>query len=276
MSAGQLGREAGQAAQQATESGPVKFLGRIGLVAYGVVHLLIAFLALQVAFGDRGEKTDKTGALQTLADQPGGRFMLWVVTIGLVALTLWQIAEAIWGHRGAPNQRKRTLKRVVSAGEAVIFGALAVSAWRIASGGGGSSDTQQTFTAKVLDLPGGQFLVALVGLGIIAIAAFVARHGLKKKFLEDLDLSTASPTVRKVAIRLGQVGLPAVAVAYGTIGVLVVIAALNYDPEKAQGLDGALKTLASQPYGPFLLGLVALGLACFGVYCLFDARFRKD
>lgn len=276
MNAGsQLGRDAGQTARQATESGPVKLLGRIGLVSYGVVHLLIAYLAIRVATGDSGEQTDKNGALQTVAEQPGGKFLLWVITIGLIALTLWQLAEAIWGHYAAPP-RKRTMKRLMSGGKAIIFGALAVTAWKVASGGRTSSDQGQTFTAKVLDLPFGQFLVGLVGLGIIAIAAFVARYGIKKKFVEDLDFSGASPTTRKTAIRLGQVGYPAVGVAYGTIGVLVLVAAVTYDAEKAQGLDGALKTLASQPYGPWLLGLVALGLACFGIYCLFDARFRQN
>lgn len=264
----------GQTARQAAQSRPVQMLGRIGLVAYGAVHLLIAFLAIQVATGDHGEQSDKNGALRTVAEQPGGKFLLWVIAIGLAALTIWQLVEAIWGHRTVPAA-KRTAKRVASGGKAVIFAALAFSAFKIATGGQGSSDQGQTFTAKVLSWPLGQVLVGLVGLAIIAIAAYVVVYGLKKKFLEDLDFGTASPTTRKVATRLGQVGYPGVAVAYGTIGVLVLWAAITFDADKAQGLDGALKTLASQPYGPFLLGIVALGLACYGAHCIFAARFYK-
>lgn len=274
MNASQVGREA----QQVAESRPVKLLGRVGLVSYGVVHLLVAYLALKVALdGGAGEKTDKGGALQTLAEQSGGKLLLWVITIGLVALVIWQLTEAAWGHRQIRSGSKRTLKRLVNLGEALIFGALAWSAGKLASGGGsGSSEKQQTMTAKVLDLPGGQLLVGAVGVALIAIAAFVAHHGITKKFTEDLALGSASPSARKAAIRLGQIGFPAVGVAYGTIGVLIVIGAANYDPNKQVGLDAALKTLAGQPYGAVLLSLVAVGLACFGVYCLFDARYRKD
>jgi hypothetical protein len=264
----------GQTARDAARSGPVQMLGRIGLVAYGVVHLLIASLALQVAIGDHGEKSDKSGALHTVAEQPGGKFMLWVIAVGLVALTLWQLVEAIWGHRTAPA-RKRTEKRLLSGGKAVIFGALGFSAYKIAAGDHGSSDQGQTFTAKVLAWPFGQLLVGLVGLAIIGIAAYVVVYGFKKKFLEELDFGTASATTRKIVTRLGQVGYPGLGVAYGSIGVLVVWAAVTFDAEKAQGLDGALKTLASQPYGPFLLGIVALGLACYGAHCIAAARFHK-
>ncbi len=271
---GALGRKAGNSARHATETGPVQLLGRVGLVAYGVVHLLIGYLAIQVATGDSGEKTDKSGALQTVAEQPGGKLLLWVITIGLVALTLWQLTEVVWGHRAAAAG-KRTTKRLVSGGKALLFAALALSAGKMVSGTQGSSDQGQTFTAKVLALPFGQVLVALGGVGIMVGAAFVVLYGIRKKFLADLDFSGASPGTRKAATRFGQVGYPGLAVAYGSIGALVLWAAVTFDPQKAQGLDGGLKTLASQPYGRVLLGLVAVGLACYGAHCLFAARFQK-
>jgi len=272
------GSQVGREARQAADSRPVKLLGRIGLVSYGVVHLLVGYLALKVALdGSASKKTDKAGALETLAEQTGGQILLWVITLGLIALVVWQLAEAAWGHRWVRPERKRTLKRLVNVGEALIFGAVALSAAKLASGSGsGSGETQKTMTAKILDLPGGQLLVGAIGVAVIAIAGFVVHRGVTKKFTEDLDLSPASPRARKAAIRLGQVGYPALGVAYGTVGMLIVIAAANYDPNKEVGLDAALKTLAGQPYGALLLGVVAVGLACFGVYCLFDARFRKD
>ena len=98
---------------------------------------------------------------------------------------------------------------------------------------------------------------------------------MRKKFLADLDLSTAGPTARRVATRLGQAGYPAVGVSYGIIGLLIVIMAMTYRPDKAVGLDAALTTLAARPYGTALLLLAAAGLACFGVYCVFDARYRR-
>jgi len=272
----QLGRDAQRTARQAAESTPLRLLGRVGLAAYGVVHLLVGYLALRVATGGGGEKADKSGALPALAEQPGGKILLWVITIGLAGLVLWQLAEAVWGHRLVRPQRRRTMKRLVNVAEALVFGFLAFSAGKLVSGGGSSSNGQQTLTAKALALPYGQLLVGAVGVGVVAVAAFVVHRGLTRRFAEDLDLTSASPTARTAALRLGQVGYAALGVAYGTVGVLVVVAAVNYDPKKATGLDVALKTLASQPYGPLLLGVVAVGLACFGAYCLFDARYRKD
>lgn len=272
------GRDAELAAQQAAQSRPVQWLGRVGLVAYGVVHLLVAYLAARVAIGtgdSESTSTDKAGALQTLAGQPGGKVLLWLVTVGLAALVLWQLAEAVWAHRGISAGPKRNLRRIGNAAEAVAFGYLAFTAGKVAMGGGASSDhKQETFTARLLGLPFGQVLVAALGVGIVVVAVLVVLHGVRKRFLRELDLSRAGRTQATMAIRLGQVGYPALGVAYGTAGVLVVAAAVTFDPKKATGMDVALATLASQPYGRVVLGAVSLGLVCFAAFCLYDARYR--
>jgi hypothetical protein len=275
MSAGQQARRAERAAKEVAGSGPIKTLGRVGLVAYGVVHLLVAYLAVRVATGS-GAKADKTGALQTIAEQPAGRLLLWVLTAGLVALTVWQLAEASWGHQYRRPQRRRTLQRLVSLGEAAVAGVLAFSSFKVASGKAGKSKGEKTaFVDKVFDWPAGELLVAVVGLGIVAVAAYLVYRGMARRFVDDLDLAGAEPHARDAAIRLGQVGWTALGVAYGIIGLLITYSAVTYDPAKATGMDTALKALAGQPYGTLLLLIVAAGLACFGIYCLFDARYRR-
>jgi Domain of Unknown Function (DUF1206) len=275
MSARQRVRRAQRTARQAADSGPIKTLGRVGLIAYGVVHLLVAYLAVRIALGGGG-KADKTGALQTIAEQPAGRFLLWVLAVGLAALTVWQLAEAGWGHRYRRPQRRRTLQRLVSLGEAAVAGALAFSALKVASGTGGKSKGEKAaFVDGVFDWPAGQLLVAAVGLGIVAIAVYLVHRGISRRFVEDLDLGGAEPHARDAAVRLGQAGWAALGVAYGIFGLLIVYSALTYDAAKATGMDTALKTLAGQPYGTLLLLMVAAGLACFGAYCLFDARYRR-
>jgi len=275
MSARQQAWRAERTARQAADSGPVKALGRVGLIAYGVVHLLVAYLAVRIALGSGG-KADKTGALQTIAGQPAGRFLLWVLTVGLAALTVWQLAEAGWGHRYRRPQRRRTLQRLVSLGEAAVAGALAFSAFKVASGKGGTSKGEKAaFVDKVFDWPAGQLLVAAAGIGIVAIAVYLVHRGITRRFVEDLDLGGAEPHARDATIRFGQVGWAALGVAYGILGLLIVYAAVTYDAAKATGMDTALKTLAGQPYGTVVLLMVAAGLACFGVYCLFDARYRR-
>lgn len=253
----------------------VVLLGRVGLVGYGVVNLLLAWLATQVALGSGTGKTEagKGGALQRIADESWGTALLWVIGVGLLALALWQLGEAIWGRKSGGG----AVRRIAHVAEALAFGFLGVSAIRVAAGSGstGSNEQQAGFTAKVLDAPAGQVLVVVAGLAVLGAAGYLFVKGYKRKFLRDLDLATASPATRKTTTRLGQVGYMALAVAYAIVGVLIIVAAVQHDPDKATGLDTALATLAQQPYGTALLLVVALGLACFAVYCFLDARFRK-
>jgi hypothetical protein len=262
-----------QSAARAADSRPVRLLGRIGLAAYGVVNLLIAWLAAQVALGTGGgQGASKDGALAQLAAKSWGSALLWVIAVGLFALAIWQLAEAIWGRKAVGSP----LKRVAHVAEALVFGVLGFSAAKVAASGKTQSNSDQAgITASVMDKPAGQVLVAVAGLVVIGAAGYLVVKGLKKKFLKDLDLTGASPTVRTVTERLGQAGYTAQGVGYGIVGILIVVAAFQHDPDKATGLDTALATLADQPYGTVLLLLVALGFACFGAYCFLDARFRK-
>ena len=264
-------------ARKVADSSALTLLGRVGLVAYGLVNVLIGYLALQVAFSDRSSEADRSGALHTLAQQPGGELLLWVITIGLVALVLWQVAEAIWGYHAASTRKRRRMRRLTSLGQAGVFAVVAVTAAKVAAGGGASTSAQQeAFTAKVLRLPMGQVLVGVIGAGVVVAAGFLVHRGLKRKFTEDLDLGRASQASRTAAIRLGQVGYVALGAAYCIVGVLVVVAAVTFDPDKAGGLDQALSTLARQPYGALLLTVIALGVFCYGGYCFFDARYRRS
>lgn len=247
-------------------------VGRVGLAAYGVVHLLIAVLAVQVALGGGGQ-ADKAGALDAIAATGPGLVLLWVIVVGLVALVVWQLAEAGWGHRDQPT-RKRVIRTAINLAEAVIFGALAWSAGTIAAAGGapppGRSDAGLLFA-----LPGGRFLVAFLGVAVLALAGFAVYRGVTAAFLRELDLRGAGLRRSFLVTRVGRAGWIALGIAYGSIGVLLVVAAVRYDPTQPVGLDAGLKTLGAQPFGQLLLVVLALGVALFGVHCMFDARYRK-
>jgi Domain of Unknown Function (DUF1206) len=266
--------DAAGTARQVAESEPVKVGARIGLLAYGITHLLVAWLALHVAFGSGGgERTDQSGAFQTIAAQPFGRVLLWVLAVGFAAVALWRLEQTIFAAGGVQDTKEQVKKRVQNGFRAAVFAALAVLAARTATGSGESGTGQQA-AAGALGWPGGRFLVGLVGLVILAVAVMKVKHGWEKTFLEEMNLPSEQHT-RQTVIRLGQVGSIAKAVAVGLIGVLVVVAAVQFDPSKANGLDPALKSLAGQPFGMFLLAAVALGLAAYGVFCFFDARYHR-
>ena len=225
---------------------PVRALGRIGLVAYGVVHLFIAVLIVQVAFGS-SEQSDKKGALAAIGSTFPGVVVLWLVTAGLVALVVWQLAEALFGHRGVPTAQ-RVLRIAINLAEAALFGVLAQSAGAIAAKGGApSASASPTFTDTAFDLPGGRYLVGLAGLGLVAGAVFAVLRGITHGFLRELDLRGAGLNRSNLVTRVGQVGWCALGVAYGIPGVLLVVAAVRHDPAQPVGLDAALQGVAGEP-----------------------------
>lgn len=268
------------AAGRAGNSDALENLARVGLIAYGVVHLLIAWLALQLAWGGGGQSADQSGAMETVASSPVGKPLLWVLGIGLVALALWQIAEVLrWrsGWSATGEARKRAVTKTVKAvAKAVVYAALAFTAFRFATGNGSSSSAQQQQAAAgVFGWPGGRWLVGLLGLVVIGVGVHHVLKGVKKSFLKEIDLASAPPAAERTVTRLGQIGYPAKGVALAVVGALFVWAAVTFDPAKASGLDGALRTVLDAPFGKALLTLVALGIAAFGAFCFVRARYPE-
>ena len=261
-------------ARQAGNSDAVTGLARVGLVAYGVVHLLIAWLALQIAWGSGAGTADSAGALRTIAQQPFGRALLWLIAVGLLALALWQASETVWGYRGR-EQKERVKKQVESGVKAVLYLVLAVGAAAAARGSASSGGQEQEATSGVLALPAGQAIVVVVGLVVIGAGAAEIVKGAKRTFLDEIDTGSMSASAREGVQRLGQAGYLAKGTAVAVIGALLVYAAVTFDPQKAQGLDGALQTIVQQPFGRVLLTAVALGFAAFGVFSVLQSRYRR-
>jgi hypothetical protein len=268
-------------AREAGDSDGLEHLARVGLLAYGVVHLLVAWLALQLAwFGGSGKSADQSGAMATLAESPVGKPLLWLIAVGLIALAVWQAAEVLRWRSGWSASGKTRTTAIRKSGNALIkaaiYVALAVLAIKFALGSGqSSSQQQQNTTAGVLGWPGGQFLVGVAGLVLIGAGVWHVRKGLTKKFLKQIDTSDASPGALKLVTRLGQVGFPGKGIALALVGGLLGYAAITFDPSKAQGLDGAMRTILDAPFGHILLTLVAIGIAAFGAFLLARARYPE-
>ncbi len=239
----------------------------VGLVSYGLVHLMLAWLALQIAFGGRRDASAE-GAMKQLTQQPLGNGLLWVMAAGLFTLVVWQVVEATIG-REEGDRDGRLRKRLSSAGRAVVYLGLGILAVVVAIGSssGGSGSGEQTLSAKLMALPFGRVLVGAVGVAVIAVGISQIVKGVKQNFTEDLDHG-----VGQAVRRLGTVGYCAKGVALSIIGGLFGYAAITYDPKKAGGMDAALTTIRDQPFGTVLLAIMALGLASFGVYCFVWAR----
>ena len=263
-----------QAGGRAVSSRPFRILVTVGLITYGIVHILVGWIALQIAWGGGGssEEASQQGALAEMTHQPFGVLVLWLTVVGLFAMTVWQAAEAGWGHRDRPAGFKRIRKRLSSVGRAVSYAAIAVAAITALRGSAQSGDQKEEgWTARLMALPFGRILVIAVGVIIIAIAVRLVVRGINRSSLEDL-----TGGVRDRVLRLGQIGYISKGVAFAMVGGLFCWAAMTYDASKAGGLDDALRTINSAPLGYVLLTVVALGLLCFGIYCFFWARHPKD
>ncbi len=263
--------EAEQAGRAVEDSRWLDHAVRAGLVAYGVVHLLIAWVAVQLAFGDRGEEASATGALHELASKPFGKTMVWAVAIGMLLLVVWRVLEAAFGHRDETDDSDRRRKQAASALKAVVYGALGVTAVRVAIGSGGSGGGSGT-TAKLMDLPAGQWIVVAVGLGVIGYAANNVRRGWTGKFKEHLEAEGKSGDLGTAYVALGRVGYIAKGIAIALVGGLFCYAGFTHKSQQSTGLDVALQKVLTQPFGPYLLIAIALGLASYGLFSFARAR----
>lgn len=253
------------AASRANDNPALENAARLGYATSGVVHLLIGWLAIQVALEDGQKSADQSGALQSLAENPLGRVALWLAVVGFVGLAIWQVSEAVIG-------RGKTSDRVKAGAKAVVYAFLAVSAFTYAKGSSGQSSSQQSvdFTSTLMGQPAGRVLVGAVGVAVIAVGGYHVYKGWTKKFLEDLEGHPG-----RWAVNAGRFGYIAKGIALAVVGLLFVLAAVNSNADEATGLDGALHKLRDAPFGVALLVVVALGFVSFAIYSFARARHAK-
>ena len=248
---------------------------RLGLVVYGVLHVIIAVVAVRIAWGGSGgDEASQQGAFAVLAQNTFGKSVLFLVAAGFAALVVWQAAEALVGHK-EEDGAGRLVKRAGSGAKAVIYAVLGYSAAAMAlgSGGGGGGEKQtDNLTAQVMAAPGGQLLVGALGAGLVGVGVYLGYRGVSEKFMERLDSGAQGGDRGTVIVWLGKVGYLGKGVSLAAVGMLFVTAALRHQPKESGGLDVALRELVRQPFGPYLLTAVALGLASYGLFSLAWAR----
>lgn len=272
-----------QPARRAASHPWIEKLARLGFAAKGIVYFVVGLLAAQVALGTGGRTTDTSGALTTIVNQPFGKFLLALVTIGLVGYALWRLVQAIFDpeHRGTQPeakqaQAKRIVQRIGYGLGAIAYSGLALTAIKLIMGNpSNGGDSTQDWTARFMGQPFGRWLVGLAGLVVIGVGLSYLYEAYKTKFQRHFNLQLMSEGERRWTKRLGQFGIAARGVVFSIIGSFLVLAALRQNANEARGLAGALAALAAQPFGPWLLGTVALGLIAYSIYSLIEARYRQ-
>ncbi|MDQ3391619.1 MAG: DUF1206 domain-containing protein [Actinomycetota bacterium] len=259
-------------------------LARFGLVAKGILYVFLGILAVQFASGDVASKeVSETGAINLVAEQPMGKFLLVVLAAGLVALTVWHVIMALTGDPVLGSEPK---DRVKFAAKAVTYGGLAIVAISVTAanwtgtrqdsgGGGGGGGGQEQAADTLMGAPAGRWLVIIVGIVIIGIAIYeLYKHVVELEFMERFESSLPTNTERVVRLS-GRLGYFARSFVGGIVGVFFVVAGVQSNSDKTRGLSGSLKALAEQSWGPPVLWLVAIGFLVYGIFCFFEARYRR-
>jgi hypothetical protein len=257
------------------QSRAFELLSRAGFVARGLIYAIIGILALKLAFGQGGKLTNQQGALHTVAHQPFGKVLLALVAIGLGGYSLWRLVRAAIGH--GPEGADTGFERLAALASGIAYGAICAIAVEIllGSGGGGNSGSPKKAAAGVFSWPAGTWIVGIAGGVMLGVALYQGYRGITQKFLDDSKVAEMGPRMKKWITRVGTVGHLARMVVFGLVGIFLIKAAVDYNPSKAVGLDGALAKIVHRSYGPVLLGIVAAGLIAFALYSLSDARYRK-
>ncbi|MFF7794871.1 DUF1206 domain-containing protein [Streptomyces sp. NPDC007991] len=263
-------------ARRAARGSAIEGAARAGLAARGVIYLLVGALALQIAFGDTGEQADRGGALAALAQQPFGAVLLWALGIGLAGMALWRLSEVLFGSAGPDGRSVRKRLLATARFAFYVFVAYSVLSFAAGRGRGGSSDRQsQDATARALEIPAGQWLVGAAGLAIVVAGGWIGVQAVLRKYHDKLRLGQLSPRTRRLVDVTGVAGGAARGLVFAVAGVFAVRAAIDYEPDRAKGLDDTLRSFADTPLGPWLLVLVAAGLVLFGVFSFAMARWRR-
>lgn len=253
-------------------------LGRIGLAAKGVLYLSLGVLALQFVYGTTSaQEASTSGAIEQIARQPFGRFLLIILTLGLAALALWNALRAATGDPVEGSDGKDRVKYAV---QAITYAVITFTSagilganWGKSRGGG---NQEQQATAVVLGWPGGQWLVGLAGLAAIALGLYaIYKHTIEEEFMARLARHEMDDKVESAVEGAGRAGYGARGLVFMVIGVLLIVAAIQHDPSEAGGLSEALQSLAGSTWGQVLLWLIAVGFFLYGLFALAEARYRR-
>lgn len=206
--------------------------------------------------------------MRTIAHHPLGRAIAVALAVGFACYALWRLGEAI--------REDKLSKRVTALAKAAIYGALCATAVSILIGEDkGSGNKEKEATGGILGWPGGKWIVMAIAVAIAGAALWNVYRGISGRFMKDMKTGEMSSGVRTWTTRIGLVGHVARGVVFGLVAWFFFKAAADYNANKAEGLDGALRKLAHENYGSWLLGIVAAGLFAYGVFCLLQARYRE-
>ena len=250
----------------------VQTMGRIGIGSRGVIYLILAYLSFDIArHGSAPAQANSTGALEEVGHRTGGPALLIVLAGGLGFYAIWRLFNAATSREGA-------LKRIGSLAIAIIYFGLFARAIELAAGhstSGGASANPEPLVVRVLRWPAGKEIVGVGGAALVMAGLGLGLWGIFHRYSKSLALERLSRGWRRTIRTLGSLGDLARGFLVALVGAYLIGTAVSGNASQAKGVDQALKTLIHHSYGAILIGFLALGLLCYGMYSFFDARLRR-
>lgn len=262
-------------------------LARAGLVARGVVFGIFGAIAVRLAFlgSTDGEEASTTGAFSELVEKPLGTVLVGATVVGLLAWAAACFVAVASGRNGSKPGVSKPMDRARDALRGGIAVAIAVAGIRVltqgegaqSGRGGGGSGQERELTARLMDAPAGQVLVGVIGLVVLGVGLWKVVKAVRRDFLERVELGRMEgPVPRSGLEALGVAGHIGRGLVFAIIGGFVLRAAVVHDPDESKGIDQALRDLAGGGPGRVLLMVTALGLVCYGLWCVVEARTRRS
>lgn len=261
----------------------VENYARFGLLAKGVVYCLIGGLALTAAFGSGGQTGGRSAAFKEVLSQPFGQIMLGLIAIGLLGYSVWRFIQAFKDTEQKGDDAKGIIARIGFGISGLSYLAFTIYAATLIFGGsggsgsggsGGSGGGKEFIVAKLLQQPFGQWLVGIVAAIIIIKGIIQIWKGFTGKFKQDVNDYEVDRRIQNIYDKGGKIGYISRGVVFGIIGFFFVKAAIQSDASEAGGTSEVFSWLNSQG-GPWLMGLIALGLVGYGVFMFVKARYRQ-
>ncbi|MFC0338016.1 protein of unknown function [Kushneria avicenniae] len=253
----------------------VTVAARCGYTAKGMIYITIGWLSMMAVLGMGGRNGGSSEAISELATQPFGSVLITLLAIGLFGYTAWRLMQALFDAEQKGRDWKGILTRLGYVLSGVIYAGIAINCVELLLNSGGSSGSTSSHTREVMSHPGGIVAIFLIGLGFLGVGMRQIWRGWHHSYEKNWHLDEMSRAQRLIAANVSRIGLTARGIVFMIVALFLCLAAINTDPSDARGLGGALSVLAEQPFGPWLLGLVAMGLIAYGGYCLVNARFRN-
>jgi hypothetical protein len=260
-------------------AGWVEGLARLGYASKGAVYVILGLLAAAAGLGLGGAAADRRDSITFILHMPFGRALLLVMAAGLLGYALWRVSSGLFDSERRGHDLKGLIIRIGGIVRGLFYGTFAFEVLRVAlhrsNGGSGSDATARHWTQRLMNKPFGKWAVAIAGLAIIGYGLYQLGRAWSGKLGRQLDLQRASAGARRWMSGISRFGMGARGIVFGVIGISLIRAAMRHNPAAARGTSGALRQIAGQPFGGWLLAIIGLGLAAYGVYAFINARYRR-